>query len=442
MSNATFNFPRGFLWGTATAAYQVEGNNTNSAWWAWEQQPGRILQEHKSGLACDWWNGRWREDFDRAAETYQNAHRLSIEWSRIQPAPDRWDEQALDRYREMLRGLKERNITPLVTLHHFSDPLWLAEQGGWEKADTAAAFEKFVRKAVEALKEYTTLWCTINEPNVFITAAYGSHEFPPGKNNLFTAFRVAVNLVRGHAAAYHAIKAIQPQARVGIALNYRSFAPASPGSPFDRGAARRLSANYNDMFPRALQDGVVRTLLGSTRVPQAKNTQDYLGVNYYSRDQVAFNLFNPGQLFSRRFYRPGVELSATGFLANEPEGLFEALKWGRQFDVPMFVTENGVEDPTDELRPSYTVQHIHQMWRAINYNWPVKGYFHWSLVDNFEWERGWTQRFGLWGLDPETQARIRRPSVDLYAEICRTNSLSSEIVARYAPAAFAKLFPN
>ena len=141
MAQAAFHFPRGFLWGTATAAHQVEGNNTNNDWYAWEQQPGRIAEGHQSGLACDWWNGRWREDFQRAAESGQNAHRLSVEWSRIQPAPDRWDEYALDRYLEMLRSLKELNITPMVTLHHFTNPLWLAEQGGWENEKVVELFE-------------------------------------------------------------------------------------------------------------------------------------------------------------------------------------------------------------------------------------------------------------------------------------------------------------
>src|SRR5512140_161228 len=144
MAQAIIRFPRGFLWGTATAAHQVEGNNTNNDWWAWEQQEGHILRGHKSGLACDWWGGRWKEDMDRAAETGQNAHRFSVEWSRIQPEPEKWDESALERYRAMLRGMLERGLTPMVTLHHFSDPLWLAEMGGWETDAIVPVFEKFV----------------------------------------------------------------------------------------------------------------------------------------------------------------------------------------------------------------------------------------------------------------------------------------------------------
>lgn len=442
MAQATFHFPRGFLWGSATASHQAEGNNTNNNWWAWEQEPGHILQGHKSGLACDWWNGRWREDFDRAAEAGQNAHRLSVEWSRIQPTPDRWDEAALDRYREMVRGLVERGMTPMVTLHHFSDPLWLVEKGGWENPEAAQYFIPFVSKVVEALREYVSLWVTINEPNVYSTAAYLFGEFPPGKKDLGAALKVMTNLVRAHAGAYQAIHKIQPVARAGIALNYRGFAPARSWSPLDRWAAATQSNMFNSFFPYAMKTGILRFPAWTQRIPEAKATQDFLGINYYTRDQVSFSLMKAGAMFGHRYFLPNAELSETGFLANVPQGMFEALKWGLQFNVPLIVTENGVEDSRDTLRPRYLVQHLHQVWRAANMNYPVKGYFHWTLVDNFEWERGWTQRFGLWELDVETQARRKRPSADLYAEICRENGISSETVARYAPELFEQMFPN
>ena len=157
---------------------------------------------------------------------------------------------------------------------------------------------------------------------------------------------------------------------------------------------------------------------------------------------IAFNLLKPGELFARRFYPATDELSSTGFIANVPEGMFEALKWGQKFKLPILITENGVEDAEDKLRPRYLIQHLHQVWRAVNFNFPIKGYFHWTLVDNFEWERGWTQRFGLWELDVDTQARRKRPSADLYAEICRENAISSDMVARYAPELLETLFPG
>ncbi len=153
MPEATYHFPKGFLWGTATAAQQVEGQNTNNNWAQWETQPGRIVEGQKAGLACDWWGGRWKEDFQRAYDTGQNAHRFSIEWSRIQPEPDRWDDKALQVYVEMLRWLRDHQMTPLVTLHHFTDPLWLMATGGWGNPATPALFEKFVRHVIPALKE-------------------------------------------------------------------------------------------------------------------------------------------------------------------------------------------------------------------------------------------------------------------------------------------------
>jgi beta-glucosidase len=257
MIQAKFNFPSGFLWGTATASHQVEGNNFNNNWWAWEQEPGRIIHDHKSGLACDWWGGRWRDDFDRAAEGGQNAHRLSIEWSRVQPAPDRWDEDAIDRYREMMRGLHERNMIPMVTLHHFTEPLWLTELGSWESGLVIEYFEKYTLKVVEALKEYVSLWVTINEPNVYTTSGYVLGSFPPGKQDINTAFSVYENMLRAHANAYRVIHSLQPAARVGVAINYRGFQPAKSWFPPDRLAAWLQSTTFNHLFPHALLSGVL-----------------------------------------------------------------------------------------------------------------------------------------------------------------------------------------
>lgn len=439
---AAYRFPKGFLWGTATAAHQVEGSNTNNNWSAWEQQPGKIVNGEKAGMACDWWNGRWKDDFDRAAETHQNAHRMSIEWSRIQPTPDRWDENALDYYRQMLRGLRDRNLTPMITLHHFTDPLWLVEKGGWENPETPALFEKFVRKSVEALKEYCSLWVTINEPNVYSVAGFIQGSFPPGKKDIGLCVKVMLNLTRGHAMAYKTIHQIQPEARVGLAINYRSFQPAHSWFPLDKLIAQLQHHFFNDFFANMAYNGKTRILTSSYSIPEAAGTQDFVGVNYYSRDQVAFDLLSPGTVFARSFYLPDAELSPTHFIANVPAGFFESLKWSRKYERPIIVTENGVEDSIDTMRRHYLLQHLRELWRGINFNWPIKGYFHWSLVDNFEWERGWTQRFGLWDLDVETQKRHKRPSVDLYAEICRENGITTDMVRRFAPEIFEKIFPG
>jgi beta-glucosidase len=438
---AQLQFPRGFLWGTATASHQVEGNNRSNDWWEWEGQPGRIAQGDRSGLACDWWGGRWKEDLDRAAQGGQNAHRLSVEWSRIEPAPGVWDEEALSYYREILGGMAQRSLRPMVTLHHFTNPCWLAERGGWENDETIGRFEAFVRKVASVMADRVDLWCTINEPNVYAFEAYVEGLFPPGKQDLGAAFRVMHNLVRAHARAYHVLHEVAPRSQVGVAHHYRGIQPDS-ASPLDALVARLQSRLFNEAIPRAVWDGKLRLLPGVVSIPEARGTQDFFGLNNYTTDQVTFDLRRPGELFGRRFFSDRAELSPGGFIADVPQGFFAALRWARRFGLPIYVTENGIEDAQDRLRPKYLCEHVQKLWQAVNFNWPVRGYFHWTLVDNFEWERGWTQRFGLWALDPQSQERRARPSARLYQRICQENALSSAMVAEYAPAAFSALFPG
>jgi len=440
MTAGIYYFPKGFLWGTATAAYQVEGRNQNATWYAWEQEEGRIAEGHTAGLACDWWGGRWREDFDRAQAGNQNAHRLSIEWSRIQPAQDRWDESALDHYRDMLIGLKSRKMTPMVTLHHFAEPLWIAEMGGWENEAVIDLFARFVEKSVEALKPYCSLWIPINEPNVFTYSGFIEGVFPPGKHDFKMALKVMENLVKAHARAYQVIHKLQPESRVGTAINFRGFKPAS-WLPIDGWTVKMYHRLMNDLFPRTLKDGVFDVPFNRKEIPEAVGTQDFLGINYYTKDTVRFDPFAFRNLFSRRSFPQDAFLSESESIAHIPGGMMDAVTWGSQFGIPIFITENGVDDSKDVLRPRYILEHLHALWKAMNSTNLVEGYFHWTLVDNFEWERGWTQRFGLWGLDLESQARIRRPSVDLYAEICRLNGISSEMVEKYAPESLPVLFP-
>ncbi len=442
MIEATLSFPRRFLWGTATSSHQVEGENTNNDWWQWEQQEGRIERGHRSGQACDWWGGRWKEDFARAAESHQNAHRLSVEWSRIEPNPAVWDEDALDHYRQIVQGALDHGLIPMVTLHHFTNPLWIAEDGGWLNPRTVQRFVRYVRKVVDALGDLVPMWVTINEPNVLAYSAYLAGAFPPGHSDMGQALKVMRHLVLAHAGAYRAIHELQPGALVGLAHHYRGMWPANPRSPLDRRLARFRSAVFNEAIPRALVDGMLNLPGRRWRVPEAAGTQDFLGLNYYTVERVAFDIRRPQELFSRGFYPEDADLSPTGFIANEPQGFWEALRWAHGFGLPIYITENGVEDAADRLRPRYLALHLRQVWRAVNFNWGVRGYFHWTLVDNFEWERGWTQRFGLWALDPRTQQRTKRPSADMYAEICRQNALSSQTVARYAPEVVSQMFPG
>ncbi|HXF81593.1 MAG TPA: glycoside hydrolase family 1 protein [bacterium] len=401
-------FPPGFRWGTATSAHQVEGGNRHNDWWVWEQE-GRVRGGQRSGEACRWWTDA-EADFDRAAALHQNAHRLSIEWSRIEPVPDRWDEAALDRYRQLVAALRARGLEPMVTLHHFTNPRWLAERGGWERADTPARFVRFVERVIPALREHVALWCTLNEPVGWALSAYGAGRWPPGRRSLRAVRRVLDNLARAHAAAYRAIHRLQPEAQVGIAHYIRLFDPADPRSPLDRAVAAGYDRVVNRAFLDALTRGAARPL-------------DFLGVNYYTRDRVAFDLRRPGRLFGRRFPTPGAPQSDGGYGEIYPEGMYRALHLAARYAAVLYVTENGLPDADDDQRGAFIVDHLRAVRRAIADGLSVRGYYHWSLVDNFEWTEGWSLRFGLIAVDPTTQERRLRPSARLYAEICRRNAL-------------------
>ncbi len=441
MAEATFHFPPDFRWGCATAAHQTEGNNTNNDWWAWEQVEGHIAEGARSNLACDGWR-RAEEDFDRAAAMANNAHRLSVEWSRIEPREGYFDDQALGRYRAMLRALRERGMEPLVTLHHFSSPLWLAELGGWEYPRVIPLFERFVARVVEALGEFCDFWCTINEPNIYALLGYVQGVFPPGKHDLGAAMRVSRHMLRAHAAAYRRIHALQPHARVGLAHNYRIFDPANPRSALDRLVARLQDRIFNEAFLVPLERGRWLLPMGFGPAPGLRGTLDWVGINYYTRDVVAFDRSCPSELYGRRFHGPDAELLDGGYGEMYPQGIVRAVRRAARAGLPIYITENGIPDADDDQRPRALVTHLHQLWGIIQGCYPVMGYFHWTLVDNFEWAAGWTLRFGLIELDPATQVRTPRPSAALYGDICRANAITPEIIDAHVPELRPILFPS
>lgn len=336
-----------------------------------------------------------------------------------------------------------RGIEPMVTLHHFVNPLWVAERHAWETGEIVALFERYVRKVVSALAEDVTLWCTINEPNVYIYNGWVAGVFPPGKKDIGLALRVAQNLLTAHAAAYQAIHALQPNALVGLPIHFRPTEPARSGSRLDWWVAQKQFNMFSTLFPDAIRTGAMRQLFGGPiPLPEAKGTLDYFGLNYYTADVVRFDLRNPRELFGRRSFPPGAELDDLRFNASYPPGFYWSLDWARRLGLPVYVTENGIGDAADRIRPRYLLTHLCQLWRAVNFNWDVRGYFHWSLVDNFEWGHGWTNRFGLYAMDLETLVRTPRRSAHLYAEICKSRCLSSATVARYAPELLETIFPG
>ena len=440
MAKASMYFPADFLWGTVTSSYQVEGNVTNSDWWSWEQESGRILQDGKSGQACNWWECA-EDDLDHAAEMGNNAHRLSLEWSRIEPEPSFFDRQALDRYREILEAMHDRGIEPMVTLHHFSNPLWLVEKGDFSSELVVDYFRRYASRVSESLGDLAPKWITFNEPFVYVFRRYLRDTFPePVERGRLAARRALGNMLQCHAAAYRAIKDNLPDALVGVAKQYRPLQPPPGGSWFDAWWARRASRVFNDTWLDAVSGGRLRWPFGRGSSADISGTVDFVGINYYSRSFVRF----PSRL--GRLYRPanlaGRPSSQANSLENYPEGLFMAIKANLRYGKPIFITGNGLSDATDKQRPSFLLRHLREVWRAISFSFPVMGYYHSTLVDSFEWDRGWTQRYGLIEMDPETQERRWRPSGSLYSDICRSGSISSGMAESYAPELQETMFPG
>jgi len=440
---AVHTFPPGFLWGTATAAHQVEGGNHNS-WTEWEQTPGRVFQNQRSGAACGWWEGRAEEDFDRAAALNNNALRLSVEWSRVEPEPGRWDEGALARYREMILALRARGLEPMVTLHHFANPVWLEERGSWANAETPALFARYAAKVVGALGDQVTLWCTINEPMVYAAYGFLLGYWPPGHTSLDETFAVIANLAQGHAEAYHAIKQASPAAQVGFAKHQISFRADNPTGWV---GARTLHWLFNEMIFGPFLSGKLRLpLRRAVRLPKAQGALDWIGLQYYHRQTVRLNLKRPEMFFFEQSVREEVPHGP------QPQwGEFAPEETFRRIDhlwkltrLPIYVTEVGVPDPDDTIRPGYLARTVRSVWDARVGNLPVKGMFWWSLVDNFEWAEGYDPRFrfGLYGVDFATGERTLRRSGELYRAVCGANALSADMVRRHAPEVLPTLFPE
>ncbi len=427
-------FPTGFLWGTASASHQCEGGNTNNQWYHWEQQ-GHILSGDTCGDATDWWR-QAEADFERAEQLENNALRLSLEWSRLEPQEGHWDSAALERYRAMLSDLQQRHMLPVVTLHHFSEPWWFAERGGFANIDNIKYFIRYVRYAVDRLQDLCDFWITINEPNVYGVLGYLMGTFPPGKRDLTLAFQVIRNLFQAHVEAFYAISELQPEARIGYCLQYRLFDPARRYWLPDIPTAAFQEECFNWLWLKAAESGhfpfPFNALLKA--LPHAAGTRDYHGINYYTREMVSFDPTRPADLFARRFIRPGVVVNDAGLQGSfgeiYAEGLYRVLKAVHRRtrgNKPLYITENGFCDARDDRRPRAILEHLAMVHRAIREGIPVRGYLHWTLVDNFEWAEGWGARFGLIELDQRTQERLPRKSASLFGEIFGLQDTSSKL---------------
>ncbi|MGH9528926.1 MAG: glycoside hydrolase family 1 protein [Terriglobales bacterium] len=430
-------FPPDFFWGVSTAAHQVEGRNDNNQWSDWEAA-GRIRSRDICGDACDWWNNAER-DFDLAQEMGLNALRFSVEWSRIEPQGGQWHGESLLRYREMLKALVERGIEPIVCLHHFTNPRWFEQNGAFLSPDAAELFDRFARRVVEELGDLCRYWVTFNEPNVYASLGYVLGEFPPGRvGDVRAAFRVINSMSRIHALAYRSIHALQRDAMVGWAHNYIDFVPANRASPCDRWGTRLINALFNESFLGVMENGHHKFPfnLAGGNIPEAKGACDFVGLNVYSRLHVSFDLRERNQLFARVYVPSHVPQGDCGIERPYgeacPEVVRVAVERATRLGKPIYILENGVPDETDRIRPWLLLNTLREIHGLIEGGHDIRGYFHWTLTDNFEWTEGWNLRFGLCALDPATQARTMRSSGAIYRNIALGNGLSREMLKEYS----------
>ncbi len=405
---APLTFPPSFLFGTATSATQIEGRCDTSDWSRFARQPGRIKHGDTPDIACDSFR-RWREDVALQRELGMGAYRMSIEWARIEPNEGDIDHAALDEYRSMLGGLRDAGIEPMVTLHHFTLPTWLADRGGLLVDGFADRFVRFSKVALDALGDLCHLWVTINEPNILAAHAYLLGIWPPAMKSARLASRAQKSLLHAHDATYRALKDARGDAvRVGVAHHLRAIEAERPALRRDRAAAALFARLFNDAFATATIE---------------HRTQDFLGINYYSRDLVRFSPGHAAELFVSRGIPPGAEVSDLGWELY-PRGLGRVVRdWAARSRLPVFITENGIADHRDSQRAAFIRSHLAEVARALADGVDVRGYFHWSLLDNFEWAEGYEPRFGLAHVDYATGKRTLRESARVYARIARERTL-------------------
>jgi beta-glucosidase len=425
-------FPAGFLWGTATAAHQVEGGNSNSDWWEWELRAGTPCKE-PSGTAIDHYN-RYDSDVALLAELGFNTYRFSVEWARIEPSEGVFDETQIEHYRGMVAAARKNKLTPMVTLNHFTLPMWLAKKGGWLSDSTPTLFERYATRVVEALGDTVDWYCTVNEPGVVAMGGYlGAIGFPPGTHGLANWQRATRGLIEGHRQARAAIKKLRPSAKVGQTLAMQEWESNAGGRP---------SMEY---FRRMGEDVYL----------EASREDDFVGVQTYTRKRLEMSrpvgwltkavLAVPP--IQRAVISAGLGLNPGGDPTSVPDDGVRRTQMGWEYrpqavaatvrrvaevlpGMPIVVTEHGVATTNDADRVEFITTGLEALHATIGDGIPLRGYIHWSAFDNFEWDKGYRMKFGLIGVDRSTQVRSPKPSARFLGEIARANSLTTDPTPR------------
>lgn len=421
--NKEIQFPDNFLWGISTSSYQIEGGITND-WSEWEKEnanylaerakdyyadwqvkkfPGMLSRENYiCGKACDAYN-RFDEDLKCIKSLNVGAYRFSIEWARIEPREGEFDQKAIEHYKNQVKKLKSEGIEPFLCFWHWTIPVWFRDKGGWESKTAVEDFMKYARKIIDELGGEVEYFITLNEPQTFTGLGYVSGKFPPGVKSLWRANRVYKNLIKAHKELYSALhKKLGDDIQVGMS-NYLLYQSA-----------------YNFKNPiNVLLVKILDYIRGYRFVKAVNKHQDFIGAQYYHHDCIKLTLGGPFLVF--KVEHKNMEVNDLGWEIY-PEGIYHVLKKLKKYNKPIYITENGTADNDDDIRENFIKDHLFYIHRAIEEGVDVRGYLHWSLLDNFEWAEGWWPKFGLFAVDKDFN-RIPRESSKIYSEICKNNKL-------------------
>jgi beta-glucosidase len=398
------DFPLDFLWGSATAAHQVEGGNVGNDWWVWEQTPGSHAAE-PSAAGIDHLR-RYDDDFALLASLGQNAHRFSLEWSRIEPADGVVSEEALAHYRRVLESLHRHGLVPVVTLYHKTLPLWFAEAGGWLGADAVDRFGRYAEVVRDAMGDLMPYVCTVNEPQIIALFGYLTGTFPPALSDPAAATQVNSTLMAAHRRAVQVFRQGAGHAKVGTCLQLIPMEPLRPTDPADLSATAQLQELVVDAHLRDLSAG--------------GDVGDFVGLQYYTRAYVDASA--PGLLVLSPGGRPTTQM---GWEVH-PDGFGEMLRRLAAAGLPVLVTENGIATDDDDERVAFLHTHLTELKSAIDDGVPLLGYLHWSAFDNFEWNHGYAPTFGFVAVDRDDDyRRTPRRSAHLFGEVARTGKLEA-----------------
>lgn len=417
-------FPGNFLWGAALAEHQNSGaiTCTDNNWTAWEHEQGAIKHSQQSGNSCDFWN-RYPEDIKLAKNLGLNALRFSIEWSIIEPREGEWNSDAIKHYADVIDTLIAHDMTPMITLHHFTHPQWFEEKGAFENEKNSIYFTRFCEKVFDAFHDKVKLWCTINEPNIYTFQGYMRGVFPPGYKDIALGAAVLKNLLKAHCDVYRALKA-RPggkEAQIGIVHQHLIFEPYHKGNAAETTLTSYLShiatlpvldffrTGHFELRAVALANtffgGIPSSLLPWTTTTYDDQTApqclDFIGLNYYSR--CRFDWKNP----MTPAYDADEIVTDMPYAIYE-QGLYDAIKEVSSLKVPIYITENGIADAKDDRRSLFIERYIGSLQKAIMDGYDVRGYFYWTLMDNFEWDEGREMKFGLYAVDEHTKKRTLR----------------------------------